>query len=1016
MSWKFWIRSVAVLSVSLFALMTGCDCQDTGGIGTTRTLEALPQALTFSALQGEEEVKTVRIRSRTGLIRIESIKIVKGSQHFTLLKDGLPSTPMDLNEGKSFILKVKYKAPGEGVFPVGTLRIVSDATTPNDGQLNVRLMASRNYAELVLTPDPVNFKQLKKGEEKIIEVTGKNDGSAVLEIQKIVKSDKNSPGFTFPDGLPKTPLILQPGKTFKFKVKYSPTNRKPDMGAVLFTCKGNCSPENVDPSRRKDPFILRLQGTLAVPSIAVNPKSLDFGFVDAGKMVKKSFNVSNIGGADLEIKEIVFKRGSSGAFSIPTINNILIKPGQTKKVPVEYRPSPKAPDQGTIEIKSNDPMRPVINFPVIGRIAAPDINVAPKKLNFGKVPIKKRLGITISNTGARPLILQPVSFAQGTSREFSFEKQPKILSIAPNKFTQIFVIYAPKDKIDDTGKVILKSNDPDEPVVEIPLQGQGSSVHGCDLVPFPSQVNFGLSVIGKSKIIPVKWVNQGALDCEVSRISVITDRTGFPPYSGPDAFYLPSLPKQCPKGVCNPPLKVTPGNSFSLNVSFAPLAEKKAGPWGKPEFTGSVLVDTNGNPARRTVILRGLATKSCVEVVPDNLNFGLVQVNCSSRNEKFTIYNTCPRSLDVTKIAFSSAGSNGFQIVKAPRVTFTIASGQSADIELKYRATAPARKQNAVLEIHHSVTQQSPLSIPLTAEGTTTADQTDTFQQLKSPKVDILFVIDDSGSMGNEQRSLGTNFAVFIKWALTLKVDFQIGITTTDIDGSNPFGGQKHTPGGLRGSPKIMTSHTPNLERIFRQNANVGTHGSATECGLEAAKLALSPPLSTTGANKGFLRKDASLSIITISDEPDQSTQPVQFYINFFRNIKGIRNPGMFRYNVVIGYDPVTKKNQCPANGQAQATSNGRYVAVANATNGVIASICNNNWASTLSKIGAVTFGLRKQFFLSRPADPKSIVIKVNGKVVSSGWTYSATDNSIVFKKAPNPGSTVQVHYKAICF
>ena len=92
---------------------------------------------------------------------------------------------------------------------------------------------------------------------------------------------------------------------------------------------------------------------------------------------------------------------------------------------------------------------------------------------------------------------------------------------------------------------------------------------------------------------------------------------------------------------------------------------------------------------------------------------------------------------------------------------------------------------------------------------------------------------------------------------------------------------------------------------------------------------------------------------------------------------------------------------------------------MAQATNGVVASICNQNWSATLSKIGAVTFGFRRQFFLSRTADPNSIKVKVDGKPLTKGantWSYNASDNSIVFTTAPKAGSTIQVDYRAICF
>jgi hypothetical protein len=94
---------------------------------------------------------------------------------------------------------------------------------------------------------------------------------------------------------------------------------------------------------------------------------------------------------------------------------------------------------------------------------------------------------------------------------------------------------------------------------------------------------------------------------------------------------------------------------------------------------------------------------------------------------------------------------------------------------------------------------------------------------------------------------------------------------------------------------------------------------------------------------------------------------------------------------------------------------------VAKQLKGVQTAICSSNWSATLSAIGSISFGYRTQFFLSRQADPKTIVVKVNGTVVKEsqrdGWIYETSSNSVNFGPAqiPPPGSTIVVEYKAIC-
>ena len=83
----------------------------------------------------------------------------------------------------------------------------------------------------------------------------------------------------------------------------------------------------------------------------------------------------------------------------------------------------------------------------------------------------------------------------------------------------------------------------------------------------------------------------------------------------------------------------------------------------------------------------------------------------------------------------------------------------------------------------------------------------------------------------------------------------------------------------------------------------VGTSGSGIEMGLEAAKLALSEPL-VSGDNSGFLRPEANLSLIFISDEDDFSPLSTASYQRFFTELKGeeaYRDRSRMRISAVVG-------------------------------------------------------------------------------------------------------------------
>jgi hypothetical protein len=164
------------------------------------------------------------------------------------------------------------------------------------------------------------------------------------------------------------------------------------------------------------------------------------------------------------------------------------------------------------------------------------------------------------------------------------------------------------------------------------------------------------------------------------------------------------------------------------------------------------------------------------------------------------------------------------------------------------------------------------------------------------PKTDILFVVDDSGSMAAEQGLLATGFKQFIDRlaSLPVKGSFQIGVTTTSIDFPMSDGlggytlqttypdGRPYPQGALVGpaGKKILAASSPTLVPDFQADVNVGTAGSGKEQGLRAALLAVTDRIAD-GANAGFLRPGARLAVIVVSDEDDCSdlaTPPAIIY------------------------------------------------------------------------------------------------------------------------------------------
>ena len=106
-------------------------------------------------------------------------------------------------------------------------------------------------------------------------------------------------------------------------------------------------------------------------------------------------------------------------------------------------------------------------------------------------------------------------------------------------------------------------------------------------------------------------------------------------------------------------------------------------------------------------------------------------------------------------------------------------------------------------------------TIPLLGTGTTETHQIDRFEQAAEQMVDVLWVVDDSGSMSEEQNNLASNFGEFIRYATQeLNVDFHIAVTTTLADGD--MAGLQH----VRRS-EVLTRHARSPKQVPMQRARV---------------------------------------------------------------------------------------------------------------------------------------------------------------------------------------------------
>lgn len=262
----------------------------------------------------------------------------------------------------------------------------------------------------------------------------------------------------------------------------------------------------------------------------------------------------------------------------------------------------------------------------------------------------------------------------------------------------------------------------------------------------------------------------------------------------------------------------------------------------------------------------------------------------------------------------------------------------------------------------------------------------DSFAQEAASKIDVLWVIDNSASMQSVQNELATSLTRFMDTFSRGLVDYRIAVTTTDV-----FNDQ----GQFVSSPPVIDPSLGDPVYRFQQSVRVGTQGKGHEEAFEAARLAIEREKASAAAvlqerdaclaacaggtqacrddcahrhEPRFMRPQAHLYLVFVSDEEEQSAGEVRFFQRAFESALGPGNEGSVAVAAICGDVP------SPPCGAKPGV---RYAALAAATGGIAASICDPTFEAHLQRLALDAAGLKHKFVLTAPPDPATLAVEV---------------------------------------
>jgi hypothetical protein len=983
------VRWLCVAACLLAVVGAGCDRPTSrrarsGLVATPETIEFGPSAV------GVSKRMKVRLTNRGrapftvhGMTSSVANVRVPGFEGFTL------------GAGAERELEVEFTPDVEGAVR-GVLEVLTDAdNVGQEGVAQVGVAGLGVKALVEVGPEELDFGNVELGQVRMRELRLHNPTSVESPVRLVFEGEDAD---QFSSSGSAANLVLKPGEMHALPVAFKPERLGAIQAQARIQVCASCEPAKV-----------MLKGTGIAALLDVSPLRVDFGHVALGSTAEERILVRNLGTELMTYGGVRLLNDGGGVYRVvqqPVVPGDMLGPGAVMEVRVAFSPGASGPAPGgmvEIDVRPPGSSAPGPKVSLVGAGGSTCVTMQPDPLDFGVVAegMSATREVQVINRCRTDALVSDVRLTTKSGGFFMLAQAPTSLPIPAGQTATVGITFLPRGSGPGEAALsarVLTGNSLATAVVQV--RGTGQVFQPCQYALEPPEVDFGRVPVGSEVALGASVRNVGTSDCYLAGMQLAG--------GSDEAFSARKVGHSV----------LTPGQRALLRVHFLPRAEG--------DFIGMAEAWVS-HPTRGhlRVPLRGEGVHGCFSVQPTQLDFGVTRLACGPKTRELMVYNRCVGP--TTLVGLGREGDVADYSVTHP---FFFPQVLPAGSQHRVRVTYEPKEDGVdVAALRFDLGGGSRYTVGLVGEGEDKNERTDEFIQQSEERVDVLFVVDNSGSMMDEQQSLGKNFAAFLSHANRSSVDYHIAVTTTGIEPSS--GGWSVCPGGAHGgengrffpvnneTPRIITRGTPNAAAIFAHNTNVGVcHWN--EQGLEAMYRALSPPLVNSAddprtpllmdGNAGFLRDEARLAVIVLSDEEDVSPQPVDFYEAFLVGLKG-KERSRVNFSAIVAPPNLSA---CPT----ASSSGNRYIALAQATGGVVESICTSDWAASLERLSESAFGLNRVFKLSEiPEDPSRIVVRVDGAEVRSGWRYEPFTNSILFNKeaAPRSGSLIQVTYPVGC-
>jgi len=421
--------------------------------------------------------------------------------------------------------------------------------------------------DISVDPSSYNYGSVNVNDSKDKTFVIKNTGTVNLQVSSVSIKGTHVSQFSILSG--GGSFTLAPNATRDLKVRFKPTSESDKSAYIEIRSNDpNEDPKNVN---------IYGKGVKYEPDITADPGSYNFGSVKVGETKDKTFQIKNVGNANLSVYSTTMTGSDDDEFYIISGGgSYTLTPGSTRNLKIQFKPDSPGSKNAKVRLNNNDPDENPFYIDLSGLgVGEPDISVDPSSYNYGSVNVNssKDQDFTVKNKGTAYLNVSSVSIKGTHASHFSIISGGGSFSLAPNATRTVKVRFKPTSESDKNAYIEFRSNDPDEDPRNVNIYGKGIR-YEPDITSDPGSYDFGTVKVGESDEKTFQIKNVGNANLYVYSTTITgTDHDEFNIQSGGGSYTL------------------TPGATRNLKIQFKP--DSPGSKTAKVQITSN---DPNENP------------------------------------------------------------------------------------------------------------------------------------------------------------------------------------------------------------------------------------------------------------------------------------------------------------------------------------------------------------------------------------------------------------------------------------